>query len=181
MIIEARTNNRPSVNIQELTKLRDSGNYCNTDWQDAIFRNALNYRANATVTGGTDMIAYNFSVNYQNEDGILLNSFFKKVNVKAGFDAKLSKYVKISASFSPSYNKKRSQQPTGGNTEDVKGVIADALSYPPILPVYQANGDYTQISQHYSGKNGTPDYGLNTQLRKSRSATCWRTTMTVGH
>lgn len=165
MIIEARTNNGTISKYPELTKLRDSGNYCNTDWQDAIFRNALNYRANATVTGGTDMIAYNFSVNYQNEDGILLNSFFKKVNVKAGFDAKLSKYVKIGASFSPSYNKKRSQQPTGGNTEDVKGVIADALSYPPILPVYQANGDYTQISQHYSGKNGTPDYGLNTQLR----------------
>lgn len=134
MIIEARTNNGTISKYPELTKLRDSGNYCNTDWQDAIFRNALNYRANATVTGGTDMIAYNFSVNYQNEDGILLNSFFKKVNIKAGFDAKLSKHVKIGASFSPSYNKKRSQQPTGGNTEDVKGVIADALSYPPCLP-----------------------------------------------
>lgn len=165
MIIEARTNNGTIGNYPDLIKLRDSGNYCDTDWQDAIFRNALNYRASATVTGGNDVVNYNFSANYQDEDGILLNSFYKKVNIKAGFDAKLSKYVKIGASFSPTYSKKRSQQPSGVNTEDVTGVIADALSYPPILPVYQPNGDYTQIAQHYSGKDGTPDYGLNTQLR----------------
>lgn len=30
---------------------------------------------------------------------------------------------------------------------------------PPILPVYQNNGDYTQIAQHYA------DLGLNNQLR----------------
>lgn len=39
------------------------------------------------------------------------------------------------------------------------GVIAQALTMPPILPVYQANGDYTQIAQYYS------DLGLNNQLR----------------
>lgn len=39
------------------------------------------------------------------------------------------------------------------------GVIAEALSYPPILPVWQPNGDYTQIAQHYTR------YGLNNQLR----------------
>lgn len=27
------------------------------------------------------------------------------------------------------------------------------------------NGDYTQIAQHYAGKDGAPDHGLNTQLR----------------
>lgn len=165
MVIEARTNNGTINNYPDLVKLRESGNYCNTDWQDAIFRNALNYRANATVTGGNDVVTYSLSVNYQNEDGILLNSYFKKINIKAGFDARLGKHVKVGASFSPSYNKKRSQQPSGGNTEDAKGIIAEALSYPPILPVYQPNGDYTQMAQHYAGKNGTPDYGLNMQLR----------------
>ena len=87
MVIEARTNNGTINNYPDLVKLRESGNYCNTDWQDAIFRNALNYRANATVTGGNDVVTYSLSVNYQNEDGILLNSYFRKINIKAGFDA----------------------------------------------------------------------------------------------
>lgn len=159
MIIEARTNNGTIGNFPGLLKLRESGDYANTDWQDEIFRNALNYRANANVTGGNENVNYHFSVNYQNEDGILLNSYYRKVNVKGGFDARLNKYVKIGVGFSPTYTKKRAQQPAGGGTEDVTGVIAEALSYPPILPVWQPNGDYTQIAQHYTR------YGLNNQLR----------------
>lgn len=159
MIIEARTNNGTIGNFPGLLKLRESGDYANTNWQDEIFRNALNYRANANVTGGNENVTYHFSVNYQNEDGILLNSYYRKVNVKGGFDAKLNKYVKIGVGFSPTYTKKRAQQPAGGGTEDVTGVIAEALSYPPILPVWQPNGDYTQIAQHYTR------YGLNNQLR----------------
>ena len=159
MIIEARTNNGTIGNFPGLLKLRESGDYANTNWQDEIFRNALNYRANANVTGGNENVTYHFSVNYQNEDGILLNSYYKKVNVKGGFDARLNKYVKIGVGFSPTYTKKRAQQPAGGGTEDVTGVIAEALSYPPILPVWQPNGDYTQIAQHYT------HYGLNNQLR----------------
>lgn len=159
MIIEARTNNGTIGNFPGLLKLRESGDYANTNWQDEIFRNALNYRANANVTGGNENVTYHFSVNYQNEDGILLNSYYRKVNVKEGFDARLNKYVKIGVGFSPTYTKKRAQQPAGGGTEDVTGVIAEALSYPPILPVWQPNGDYTQIAQHYT------HYGLNNQLR----------------
>lgn len=159
MIIEARTNNGTIGNFPGLLKLRESGDYANTNWQDEIFRNALNYRANANVTGGNENVTYHFSVNYQNEDGILLNSYYRKVNVKGGFDARLNKYVKIGVEFSPTYTKKRAQQPAGGGTEDVTGVIAEALSYPPILPVWQPNGDYTQIAQHYTR------YGLNNQLR----------------
>lgn len=163
MVIEARTNNGTIGQYQNLVGLRNSGNYVNTNWQDAIFRNALNYRGNVGVTGGTDKIKYNFSVGYQDEDGILLNSFYQKISVKGGFEAKLNKYVKLGVSFAPTYSKTRTQDPTGGNTEDVSGIIAEALTAPPILPVYQENGDYTQTSQHYAGKNGTPDYGLNNQ------------------
>lgn len=165
MIIEARTNTGTIQNYPDLIALRQSGNYPNTNWQDEIFRNAATMRTNVSVTGGTSAIKYNFSAGYQNEDGILLNSYYKKISVKGGFDAQLSKYVKLGASFSPTYSVKRSQSPSGGNTEDVSGVIAEALTGAPILPVYQSNGDYTQTSQHFAGKNGTPNYGLNNQWR----------------
>ncbi len=159
MIIEARQNDGSISNYPALTQMRQSGNYLNTNWQDAIFRNALNYRGTATVMGGTDKIKYNFSANYQYEDGIMLNSFYKRVGIKGGFEANLSKIVKVGADFKTTYSKKRSQQPTGGNTDDVTGIIAQALCMPPILPVYQDNGDYTQIAQHY------PEWGLNSELR----------------
>lgn len=164
MVIEARTNNGTISKYPDLITLRDSGKYLNTDWQKAIFRNAPNFRANFLITGGSDVIKYNISANYQNEEGILLNSFNRKINIKAGFEAKLGKYITLGASFSPTANYTRAQQPSGGNTEMVSGVIAEALTYAPILPVYQSNGDYTQVAQHYAGLNGTPNYGLNNQI-----------------
>ncbi|MEI3074318.1 MAG: SusC/RagA family TonB-linked outer membrane protein [Phocaeicola vulgatus] len=45
------------------------------------------------------------------------------------------------------------------DTETLEEVVVVGLSMPPILPVYQNNGDYTQIAQHYA------DLGLNNQLR----------------
>lgn len=159
MIIEARTNNGTIDAYPQLIEMRESGNYYNTNWQDEIFRKALNYRGTLTVTGGTDKLKYNFSTNYQSEDGILLNSFYRKTGLKGGFEAKLSKYIKMGASFNTTYTKRRIQSTTGGNTSDATGVIAQALTMPPILPVYQENGDYTQIAQHYA------DLGLNSQAR----------------
>lgn len=159
MVIEARTNNGTIGSYQDLIDLRNSGNYLDTNWQDAIFRNALNARTNVSVTGGTNKIRYNFSVGYQDEDGILLNSYFKKLTVKAGFEANITDWMKLGANFSPTYSNRRSQSPSGGNTEDHTGVVAQALTGAPILPVYQPNGDYTQINQHY------PSYGLNVQWR----------------
>ena len=159
MIIEARTNSGTVGQFQNLVDLRKSGKYPDTDWQREVFRNALNARANLSVTGGSERVRYNFSVGYQNEDGIMLNSFFKKVTVKGGFEAKLTDWLKFGASFSPTYSYRRSQSPSGGNTEDHTGVMAEMLTGAPIMPVYQPNGDYTQVQQHY------PEYGLNVQWR----------------
>ena len=159
MIIEARTNNGTIGQYQNLIDLRKSGNYPDTDWQREVFRNAFNARTNVSITGGSDQVRYNFSVGYQDEDGILLNSFFKKITVKGGFEAKLTDWLKFGVSFSPTYSYGRSQSPSGGNTEDHTGIIAEVLTAAPILPVYQPNGDYTQTQQHY------PKYGLNNQWR----------------
>lgn len=164
MIIEARTNNGTISKYPDLITLRDSKNYPDINWQKEIFRNAPNFRANFLVTGGSDAVKYNLSTNYQDEQGILLNSFNKKISLKGGFEAKLNRYISLGASFSPSANYTRAQSPSGGNTEMVSGVIAEALTYAPILPVYQSNGDYTQVAQHYAGLNGTPKYGLNNQI-----------------
>ncbi len=158
MIIEARTNNGTIGSFQNLIALRQSGNYEDVDWQKEVFRNAVNFRANVGINGGSETVRYSLSANYLNEDGILLNSFNERIGIKGAFEAQLGKYVNVGASFAPTYNHSRSQNPGGGNTDIGQGIVAQALTMPPIIPVYQPNGDYSQITQHYS------EYGLNTQL-----------------
>jgi TonB-linked SusC/RagA family outer membrane protein len=166
MIIEARTNNGTINNfpaLQELWSKRST--LPDNDWQKDIFRNAVNHRTSISVTGGTEKVRYNFSASYLSEDGILLNSFNRRINLKGGFEALLTDKIKLGVNFSPTYNYTRAQNPSGGNTEDVTGIVAEALTYPPIFTPYLDNGDYFQVAQHAGGKNGYPNYGLNTQIR----------------
>lgn len=166
MVIEARTNNGTINNFPALQELWNKRSTLpDNNWQKDIFRNAINHRTSISVTGGTERVKYNFSASYLNEDGILLNSYNKRINVKAGFEALLTEKIKLGVSFSPTYNHTRAQSPSGGNTEDVTGVVAEALTFPPIFTPYIENGDYFQVAQHGGGKNGYPNYGFNTQIR----------------
>src|SRR5690606_12786789 len=45
-----------------------------TDWQDALFRNAPFQRHNLSAFGGTDKTKYFLSGSYQNQNGIMLNT-----------------------------------------------------------------------------------------------------------
>ncbi len=154
MVKEARANQ----GMDPLPMLENPSLLPDTDWQKLIFRNALTQRYNLSVNGGSDKMRYAFSASYQDQEGILLNSFNNRISVKGSFDVNLSKYVKIGVSFSPTYSKTRSQDPTGGNTSITSGAVADALSMPPIYEPYLENGDYFQIIQHAS------ETGFNVQL-----------------
>ena len=49
------------------------------DWQDEIFRTALQHSHNLRLTGGTEGIRYNASLSYYNQDGVLLNSGYERL------------------------------------------------------------------------------------------------------
>ncbi len=123
--------------------LRSPERWGNTDWQDVIFRKAPVQNYQLSANGGNDNIRFNVSLGYLNQQGILRNSFMTRYNLKADINAKLNKMLTMGASFLGSYATTRHQEPIGRNTDNgVTGVIAVALSSPPILPVWRDNGDY---------------------------------------
>lgn len=71
-----------------------------TDWQNAAVRNAVGHNHNLRVSGGGDGSNYSISVNYYNEDGILLNNSAERFNIRANSDFDLGRYVRVGESFS---------------------------------------------------------------------------------
>lgn len=59
--------------------LEDYRNIPQYDWQDEIFRTAWQHSHNLRLTGGTEGIRYNASLSYYNQDGILLNSGYERM------------------------------------------------------------------------------------------------------
>ncbi|MGI6571896.1 MAG: SusC/RagA family TonB-linked outer membrane protein [Fermentimonas sp.] len=115
----------------------------NNDWQDVIFRKAMVQNYQLGASGGTDNVRFNMSLGYLDQQGILKNTYMTRYNFKADIYAKLSDLMTVGANFLGSYTENRNQSPIGTNTDTgVAGVIAVALSCPPIMPIWQDNGDY---------------------------------------
>ncbi|OQP38916.1 hypothetical protein A4H97_18280 [Niastella yeongjuensis] len=122
--------------------------WANTDWQDVIFRSAPFQNYQISARGGTDKAQFSISGAFMDQQGILKNTFMKRYNIRASFDAKVTNNIKVGMNVQPSYTQRRVQQTTGGNTSTgVDGILAEALTMPPILPVWRDNGDYFVITQ----------------------------------
>lgn len=107
-----------------------------TDWQDELYQNALSQRHHVSVNGGTDKVRYEVSMAYQNQDGIILSTGQKRLNLRANLDAEISSKFKIGATISNTSNWNREVQEGRFN----QGPILGALIYAPIFRCYDDNG-----------------------------------------
>lgn len=148
MIKDARAAN----GMKALAILDNPGQWTITDWQkDVYFRTAPFQRYNVAVRGTGEKVRYSISAQYQDQTGIVQNSFNKKVGVKADVDVDVTKWLTAGLSVAPTYQKQRKQTTSGGNTTVTAGTIAEAVAYPPIYGPYTSDWDYFQIQQHTSG------------------------------
>ncbi len=113
-----------------------------TNWQDAIFRTALQHQHQVSAQGGTDKVKYYVSGNYMDQDGTIIGSEFKRYGARVNLDSQLKKWLKLSLSATYSNTDQRLLK---ADQED--GVITYALTTKPDIPIYDIDGNYTSISQ----------------------------------
>ncbi len=77
-----------------------------TNWQREAIRNANVKNLQMNVSGGNSGVKYYISGGYQNDQGMMYHSEYERFTIKAKVDAQLSKKVKLSFNFNPSYIKR---------------------------------------------------------------------------
>ncbi|HMK24662.1 MAG TPA: TonB-dependent receptor [Chitinophagaceae bacterium] len=77
-----------------------------TDWQHEAIRSASVKNLQMSVSGGNAGVKYYISGGYQDDQGMMFHSEYERFTVKAKLDAQLSKKVKFSFNFNPSYIKR---------------------------------------------------------------------------
>jgi len=140
----ALVGNAGSVSIPEeyydfSTGLAKPSQY-DTDWQDALYRNAPFQRHNLSIYGGNDKTRYFLSGSYQNQDGIMLGTDQQVYNFRVNVDSKVSKRLTIGANVAFTYND-NNEVSTGRYNQSPSMA---ALLYLPTLPVYNEDGSYAQ-------------------------------------
>lgn len=57
-------------------------NYANTDWQDETLRSAIVQNYSLGISGGGESSSYNFSTNYFNQEGVVINTGTERYNFR---------------------------------------------------------------------------------------------------
>lgn len=120
----------------------DIENARTTDWFGAVTRTGMMQSHNISVNGGTENTQYMTSLNFTNQKGVIRNNDMNRFTGKINLDQNISKYVKAGISLNLSRNS-FDNVPIGAGEFEYAGIISSAVTFNPILPIYDEKGKYT--------------------------------------
>ena len=125
-------------------------NTTDNDLLDYIFRTAPEQEYQLNVSGGSEKFKYSISTDYLNQEGIIINSDFKRYSVRANFDVNVSKKLDISINLNPSYTTKNIVPSAGTGAGQGEQTTAQAVAWISSFPAYNPDGSYYIIDQAVS-------------------------------
>lgn len=131
-----------------------------TNWQDEITQTAFGQNHNARISGGGDDSNYSVSVNYLNDEGILLKSSSERLSMRANSDFKIGKNIKIGETFSLALLNTQTPSTWEGNPWQVSLIAS------PLMRMYNENNkggfEGPQIPYEYVMPGGETEIVNNT-------------------
>ncbi len=108
-----------------------------SNWQKAIFRAAPIINHQLSISGGKESTKFYASVNYFNQEGIIINSGLRRLSARLNLDHKYNDWIKFGHNISLS----NSLEDVGLN-DSRNGTITTALRQSPDIPVRNPDGTF---------------------------------------
>ncbi len=124
-----------------------------TNWLDLMTtKNAPIHNHLLSFSGGSDKSTFYVSMSYLDQEGMYLNSGYKKYNFRVNSDHEIRKWLKIGNSTS--YG---NTETTGvGRTDEKFGQFVQSLIKEPTIPVYDSEGNLAGPAHPFYGPSRTP-------------------------
>ena len=111
-----------------------------TNWQDAIFRTALQQQHQIAAQGGTEKVQYYVSASFMDQDGTIIGSNFNRLSFRTNLDAQLKKWLKLGVSAT--YTSTNDDLKLADSDQ---GLINYSLTSLPDIPIYNIDGSYATV------------------------------------
>ncbi len=138
-----------------------------TNWQDEVFRTAIQHQHQISAQGGSDKVQYYVSGSYMDQQGTIIGSNFDRISFRTNLDAQLKEWFKLGVNATYAVT-----------NDDIKladgqeGVIFYSLSTLPDIPVYDLDGNYsTTVREGYTSANPVALAMLDQNLLKRQKLT----------
>ena len=126
-----------------------------TDWQDEIYRTAPLQMHQLSFSGGNDNIKYFAAGGYYDQDGLIINTNFKRVTLRSNIDLNVNKWLTAGVNVN-AIKDKGNVPPFGEGTRyvDILGQVVNAvLRFDPVTPVYDENGNFSRPPTTYGDRD----------------------------
>jgi len=120
---------------------RNPGSLPSINWQDEIFRKALQQSYNLSLTGGNEQTQSALSFGYFNQNGIVKASNFKRYSIRANIDHKIGMKINIGTSMAASLSQKI--QLLNSETAN-EGSLKQVIELQPMLTAGETGGRVEQ-------------------------------------
>ena len=128
-------------NFTELPEWSDPSSLNNVDWQDAVYRSGLKQDYNLSIRGGNDKVQTAVSIGYYDQKGIVLGSYFKRLNLGLNLDYNVNSWLKSSSSAK--YSRQSQSNPFGtGSLQQLTELIPTITGNKLTDQIKDADGNY---------------------------------------
>lgn len=139
----------------------DFTNYtANTDWQDVLLRDASMNTNSLTISNNNEKSTTTLNLGYNNQDGVVNYSNFKKFNARLNQELKINDKIKVGGQLMGYHFR---NQPSTAS-------ITNALWAAPIVPIQDPNGLYYTMPSFQRAQVGNLAYNLdrtrNTEINR---------------
>jgi TonB-linked SusC/RagA family outer membrane protein len=110
----------------------------NTDWLGEIFGPAPMQSYNVGATGGSDKGTYALSAGYFDQQGVVMDTWYKRYSLRANTEFNVMKRLKVGETLALSYTEQVNEPGKGG----AESVINFGWRIPSIIPVYDIMGNW---------------------------------------
>lgn len=134
-----------------------------TNWQDAIFRTALQHQHQVSAQGGTEKVRYYVSGSYMNQEGTIIGSDFDRFGLRANLDADLKSWLKLGVNVSYSNTNENLKL-----ADSDEGLINYSLTTNPDIPIYDIDGNYATVVREGSFSPNPIAIAMNNKIALTR-------------
>lgn len=140
-------------------------NATRTDWQDEFFQNGVFQDYNLQISGGSDRNTFNASLNYRNEEGTQLNTWFERVNFSLRSTQKITDRFRVEENVRLAHTNDQLNEEGEGTSVG----IYSAYRFHPSLPLRNEDGSWGSGRAHTElGDMWNPVYKTTEEWRKTK-------------
>lgn len=155
----ARTNDGAQLQNQVFAAQYD-GKRKYIDWQKQMTRVGIKQQYNLSASGGTEKSQTALSIGYLNNDGIIVNSNYKRLTARLTNSSKVANFIELGGEINFSHDESHGSNSSIGNNGNLSSLRDLSMQCPTMDYVNPVTGAY--VSPNVVNSNGTYGIGIQT-------------------